>query len=100
MPCPTTDRGGVTQVVQALVADGWRLELVDDGDENITRTPVSAIDAIMAVDDSRLYVSRHRDDDHAYGWVRFVLGNSPEEVVCDFTTNLEVVDALTSSWDA
>lgn len=100
MGAPTTDRGGIQQTIRALVADGWLLRYVYDGEERVkvTNEP-EAIEAIMAVDDAALHVARHGEaGTYATGWVRFVMGNDPDEVVCDYTTNLECVDALTNGW--
>lgn len=96
MSTPTTDRGGIQQTIRALVADGWQLDRVYDGgdeDQPVTTEP-AAIEAITAVDDAYLHVKRGDET----GWVRFVLGNAPDEVVSDYTTNLEAVDTLTRSW--
>ncbi len=95
MSTPTTDRGGIQQTIRALVADGWALTYVFDGEERTAvANETAAIEAITAVDESRLYVRR----DGYKGWVHFVLGNSPEEIVADFTTNLTCVDVLTEGW--
>ena len=54
------------------------------------------MDAIMAVDDAFLVVNITPE---RQGWVRFVLGNAPEEVICDHTVNLSsVIEPLTDSW--
>jgi hypothetical protein len=95
MGAPTTDRGGIQQTIRALVAEGWDLLFVWDGEDRVPVTmEPAAIEAITAVDDSRLYVGKGAER----GWVRFVLGNAPDEVVCDYTTNLTCVDTLTESW--
>lgn len=95
MSTPTSDTAGIRQVIRALKADGWELAFVFDGEEDVTVTGErEAIDAITAVDDAYLNVERNGTT----GWVRFVLGNAPDEVVCDYTTNLTVVDMLTSGW--
>jgi hypothetical protein len=103
MSAPTSDSAGIRQTIRALKADGWELDFVFDGEEDI---PVSnereAIDAITAVDDAFLNVKRmserYPERVNDTGWVRFVLGNEPDEVVCDYTTNLECVDTLTRGW--
>lgn len=97
MGTPTTDRGGIQQVLRALAESGHTLSYVFDGEEDVkVDTKGQALDAIMAVDDAFLHVTL--PDGERTGWVRFVLGNDPDEVVCDYTVNLEVVDKLTSSW--
>ena len=95
MGAPTTDRGGIQQVIRALKDDGWSLTFVYYGEEDIPVTnETEAIDAVMSVDDAYLNVARGNET----GWVRFVLGNAPDEVVNDYTTNLTIVDTLTTSW--
>lgn len=98
MAAPTSDRGGIQQVIRALKADAWELDFVFDGEEDIpVKNETEALEAIMAVDDAFLNVKR-TDGRFDNGWVRFVLGNDPDEVVCDYTTNLKAVDVLTHSW--
>lgn len=100
MSAPTTDRGGIEQTIRALRAAAWELDFVDDGgDEKVpVTTEPEAIDAIMAVDVSWLHVKR-TDGRFDNGYVFFVLGNDPEEVICDHTVNLsDVLDPLTRSW--
>jgi hypothetical protein len=60
-------------------------------------TEKEAIDAITAVDDATLFVRTPAGDYNP--WVRFVMGNDPEEVVCDHGVSLSpVLDPLTESW--
>lgn len=97
---PTTDRGGIQQAIRALQGDGWLLFGVHDGEDSVaTPTEAEALAAITAVDEARLFVTRRDAEGNAEGGtVLFVLGNSPEEVVCNYTVNLEVLDRLTSGW--
>lgn len=96
MAAPTSDRGGIQQVIRALKADAWELDFVYDGgdDDQPVSTETEAVNAVMAVDDAFLNFKRGDET----GWVRFVLGNDPDEVVCDYTTNLTAVDTLTHGW--
>ena len=97
MGAPTSDRGGIQQVYRALVADGWEIVTVYDGgdDDEFVSSEKETIAAIMAVDDAYMNVVKGEQT----GWVRFVLGNAPDEVVCDYTVNLsEVLDPLMRSW--
>ena len=96
MPTPTTDAGGIRQTIRALVADGWTLDRVEFGDEpEPVRNETEALAIITDLDDAFLVVTRGEES----GWVRFVMGNEPYEVVCDYTINLECVTRLTSGWD-
>lgn len=97
MSAPSSDAAGIRQVIRALVKAGYALDSVDDrGDEpEPVRNETEALEAITAVDDAFLIVTREGEK----SWVRFVLGNDPEEVVCNHTTDLEhVLDPLTRSW--
>jgi hypothetical protein len=98
MGAPKTDEAGIRQVIRALVASGHTPFAVNDGEETIhVKNETEAIEAITAVDCAHLYVQL--PDGKTNGWVFFVLGNDPEEVVCDYTTNLDpTVEALTAKW--
>ena len=98
-PTPTTDRAGIQQTIRALLAAGYTLDTIWDGEEETSvSTETAAIDAVMAVDDAILNVD-HPTLQSSH--VRFVMGNDPWEVVCDYGVSLEpVIGPLTSSWDA
>lgn len=98
---PTTDRGGIQQAIRALKADGWSLDRISDmGEYILVSNETQAIEAIEATGMARLYVKRigFGGKGSEWGWVFFVLGNDPEEVICDYTTNLTCLDTLTDSW--
>lgn len=97
MPAPESDRDGIAQTFHALIEAGWTDASVWDGEEN---TPVTTAqettDIVMNLDQAHLYVKGPLGSE---GWVFFVLGNDPDEVICDHTTNLsEVLDPLTEGW--
>lgn len=107
MPAPSSDQAGIRQTIRALKAAGYALSAVDDGDyydqneggdkdgDLKVATETEAIEAITAVDDAKLYAAKGG----CFGWVRFVMGNDPEEVVCDYTMSLgDVLDPLTEKW--
>ena len=98
MPAPSSDTAAIRQVIRALKAADYPLVHVYDGEEEIeVTTETEAIDAITAVDDAYLYV--RTPNRGILGWVRFVMGNDPEEVVCNHTTNLSpVIDPVTKAW--
>lgn len=100
MGAPSSDRAGIRQVVRALRGAGWVLiEVFDGGDDHVpVANETEAVDTITAVDDATLIVAEGTPTGPR-GWVRFVMGNDPEEVVCDHTLNLSsVLDPLTESW--
>jgi antitoxin (DNA-binding transcriptional repressor) of toxin-antitoxin stability system len=98
MAAPTSDKAGIRQTIRVLRAAGWELDSVWDGEESIPVTKEGeAIAAIMALDSAHLYVSK---DDHE-GFVYFVLGNEPDEVINDYTVTLmPVLDPMTERWYA
>jgi hypothetical protein len=102
MSTPTTDLGGIQQTIRALKSAGWDLDYVDDGEEEIlVTTEPEATDAITAVDQAWLHVKKREANGVVYatGYVFFVMGNDPEEVICDHTVNLsDVLNPLTDSW--
>lgn len=102
MSAPTTDRGGIEQAIRALRAAGWELDYVNDGEEEIlVDTEPAAIDAVMAVDQAWLHFKKREANGVVYatGWLFFVLGNDPDEVICDYTTNLDpTIEDLTRGW--
>lgn len=98
MSAPSSDVAAIRQIIRALVADGYTLHSVCDADEEtLVKNETEAIAAIDAVDIARLWVWKGSNDD-PIGWVLFVLGNDPEEVAADWTTNLTPVDTVTDSW--
>jgi hypothetical protein len=98
MGAPKTDEAAIRQTIRALKAAGYVLDRVHDGGEEIkVSTEQEAIDAIMAVDDAYLFVN-HADGERG-SHIRFVLGNDPEEVICDHGVSLShVLDPLTEKW--
>lgn len=113
MSTPTSDSAAIRQVIRALKAADIRPTYVEyGGGDGVDITPTSTeqeiIDAIMAVDDAYLIVqipANWADETHPghpagrTSHIRFVLGNDPEEVVCDHGVSLSpVLDPLTASW--
>lgn len=101
MSAPSSDRAGIRQIIRALRAADYSLVEVWDGEETVkVSTEAEAIDAVMSVDDATLFV--RTPDGSRNPWVRFVLGNDPEEVVCDHVVDCQdfeqVIDSVTSGW--
>jgi len=93
---PESDSAGIRQVIRALRKAGWELAYVENGEETErVKTEPEAVEIATATDLAWIHFSRGDER----GWVFFVLGNDPEEVVNDYTTNLDpTVDELTRSW--
>jgi hypothetical protein len=94
---PKTDEAAARQIMTALLAAGYVLALVDDGEERI---PVANADeaweAIDAVEAATLHVTHPTE---GRSWLYFVLGNDPDEVLCDHGESLSpVIDPVTHAW--
>lgn len=99
MSKPKSDKAAIRQTIRALKKADYELDCVFDGEGKInTATETEAMEAIMAVDSAWLRVTHPLQSKS--GHVFFVLGNDPEEVICDYTINLEhVIGQLMESWD-
>ena len=97
MAAPRDDKAGVKQTWQALTDAGYTIDVVDGAEETFTGlTKKQAVAEVMSCDDGYFIV--HKDGERV-GWVWFVFGNSPEEVICDHSTTLShVLDPLTKKW--
>lgn len=79
-----SERRVVWNLLNSLIAEGgFVIDAVDDGEEHISvgNDPVKALDAVFAVDESHIIV---KDGAKAY-YILIVLGNSAEEVICDYS---------------
>ena len=94
---PATDLQGVKRVYKALVEAGFGIDTQDcDTGKRIKGDKATVIAEATAADDGYFIVTKDGDD---FGWIWFVYGNDPGEVVCDHTTNLSfVIDPLTENW--
>ena len=87
MATPGTDSEAIKHILRGLLAEGYTLSHVWDGEEEITVTKVSeAMEAVMAVDTAHVHL---KTPEGAYRWVWFDLGNSPEEFAFVLSTNLD-----------
>lgn len=100
---PATDEQGVKRVYKALTEAGYTIGVQDGAHEEFP-APMSKKDAVaevMSCDDGFFIVHNDGTTNQAdrFGYVYFVFGNDPGEVVCDYTTNLEhVIGPLTENW--
>jgi len=97
MSAPKTDSAAIRQIIRALLAAGYALDYVDDGEDEVkVSTEAEALDAITAVDSAHLFV-KHPTERASHVW--FVLGNSPDEVAADHGVSLSpVLDPLHHKW--
>ena len=101
MSAPSSDKAAIRQVIRALRKAGYTLTGGHDGEEEF-EVPADISedklinDYLTVCDDSYLYTWK---DGEGNSHVYFVLGNDPEEVVCDHGMSLEpVLGPLTESW--
>ena len=111
MGAPSSDRAAIRQTLRALKAAGIRPTYAEygggDGEDVTGATEDATIAAIMAVDDCYLIVdlpdgyheTHPGHGSHTTSHIRFVMGNDPDEVICDHGLSLSpVLDPLTESW--
>lgn len=94
---PSNDREAVSLIIDGLTKRGVTLDRVYDGEEDVpTPTKDEALSAIFSVDQAHLHVNLPDGDT---GWIFFVLGNEPIEVVCDCTVNVSpFIDPTVNPW--
>lgn len=100
MSAPSSDKAAIRQTIRALRNAGHVITGGNDGQDDFTATPTETEDSLIAnltaCDSSHLYV---RLPDGTASHVFFVLGNDPEEVICDHGVSLSpVLDPLTDGW--
>jgi hypothetical protein len=95
---PSNDREAITLILDGLVKAGHTLtSVIDDTWNKDEKTPVStvaeAVDLATGVDEAFVLL------DNEEAWIYFVLGNDPEEVACNYTTNLDPdLSNITDPW--
>lgn len=97
---PSSDKAGIRQVIRALRAADHVIIGGHDGQDFFEVEPGasedSLIESLMACDSSTMHVQLPNGSN---SHVLFVLGNDPEEVICDHGVSLSpVLDPLTEGW--
>jgi len=94
---PSNDREAITLVIEGLVSKGITLTSVEYGDGEIpVSTVAEAVEEVTSVDMATLVVGMPKGGE---SWVYFVLGNEPEEVVCDHGVSLgPYIDPIVRPW--
>ena len=84
---PRTDRTAISILLSGLLDAGWAFDRVDyfDGDVERPGNLDEAMDMIMSVDQSMVVMHFGGRT----GWLFFVLGNAPIEVLADHSVNME-----------
>jgi len=98
---PSNDREAVSLILNGMVAVGHSIvEVADDtwntDERQQTTDPNEATEMVMAVDEAYVFLNT---PEGTSGYIYFVLGNDPEEVACDYTTNLSPdLDNIVDPW--
>lgn len=98
---PSNDHEAIALILEGITKAGCTVTQVMEDTwcpEDLTSvsTVAEAVALVCGVDEAYVYVNSPEDGE---GWIRFVLGNDPEEVVCDHTINLsEFIDPITDPW--
>lgn len=98
---PSNDKEAITLILEGISQKGVTIVSVMDDtwspDERTQVTEVQeAIDLSTGVDEAYVFVLT---PDQEEGWIRFILGNDPEEVVNDHTINLsDFLDPIIDPW--
>lgn len=98
---PSNDYEAILLILEGLVAKGHRIDgFIDDtwNKEDVTYTdsPRTATEGMCGVDEGFVLMT---DKEGKSGYIYFVLGNSPEEVACDYTVNLDPdLSNITNPW--
>ena len=107
MTTPKNDHAGIWQVIRVLKKAGWNpKEITDPETVNVQGlSPKAIADQITKNYDEAVVIFEKEFPAENYidsQWVYFVLGNDPEEVVCDYTISNEefdnIVTTLVGSW--
>lgn len=97
MSAPTTDKAGIRQTVRALRAAGYTLDSVEHEEDVTVSNEKEAVHEATSCDEAWLWV---KDPEGKLHGVYFVLGNDPDEVICDYHVSLEpVIGPLQDSWN-
>lgn len=102
---PSNDREAIRLILTGLVAKGHKIVgFIDDtwnrDDKTYTADPNEAADAMNNVDEGFvLLCTKDSEGTGDNAWIYFVLGNDPEEVACNYTTNLDPdLSSITDPW--
>ena len=85
------ERDVARHLLQSLVEQGFVLQDSEDEDEEWTNDPAKMLSVVTDVD--AIYINvKHTQPKEGWddsGWVFLIMGNSPEEMISNYTVNLE-----------
>lgn len=95
---PSNDREAISLILDGLTNRGVEIVRSWDGEGEALRhtSKEATLDWLMSCDDSTVDLYLPTGDN---SWAYFVLGNEPEEVVCDHHINLSpFIDPIVNPW--
>ena len=105
MTTPKSDHAAIWQFILALKKGGWKaIKITDPEFVVVTGDSPKAIADLIAnnYDEAMLHFSNKEIQNGRTRWAFFVMGNSPEEVVCDYSEADEefakLADQIIESW--
>ena len=105
MTTPKSDHAAIWQFILTLKKNGWKAIKITDPEFVVVTgdSPKAIADMITNnYDECILNFSNKEIQNGRTQWAYFVMGNSPEEVVCNYSVGIEefakLVDQITESW--
>ena len=98
---PSNDREAISLIIDGLIERGCTPTVSRDGEnEDLPYTDKeSALDWLTSCDESVLFVDLPEGAERENSFLLFVLGNEPEEVVCDHGISLSpYIDPIIDPW--
>lgn len=98
---PSSDREAISLIIDGLIERGCTPTVSRDGEnDDLSYTDKeSALDWLTSCDESALFVSLPEGAERESSFIYFVLGNSPEEVACDYGVALSpYLDPIIEPW--
>lgn len=97
---PSSDAEAMRLILDGLVEAGCKVTHVHDGEEP---NPVGSIDEALVLlnnlDEATVWIDLPPGYDRSNSFIYFVMGNSPEEVACDYGVSLSpLLDPIIEPW--
>ena len=105
MTTPKSDHAAIWKFISALKKGGWKAIKITEPEFVVVGcdSPKGIADLIANnYDEAVLHFSNEKIQNGRMQWAYFVLGNSPEEVVCDYSEGIkefaDIANQITESW--
>lgn len=89
----------IRKIVMAAIANGLSVG-VNDGEETVlthSKNVPTIMRALFSTDEDYLLFYKENEKGH-FAWVRLIYGNGPDEVVNDYSTNIEYIMKPINEW--